>query len=495
MTRNRNRPSPQAWAELRFSVIAGLLASPPPRGQLQNELKRLASKRWLHPVTGEWVTFGVSTIERWFYKAREAQEPQKVLTRQVRQDRGLMRSMSAALLAALYQQYKDHKRWSYKLHADNLAALAKLKPKLGTCPSYSTICRCMKSRGWLPKRLPRNPTPGQRKAFERLEEREVRSFERQHAHALWHYDFHEGSLRVVDADGEWHTPVLFGLLDDCSRYCCHAQWYLVENTENLVHGKTQAILKHGLPREEMHDNGGAMRAAENLNGLKWLGVEPRPTLAYSPWQNGKQESFWNQIEGRVLPMLENCSELSLDFLNHATLAWVAQEYNVTRHDELGCSPMERLLDRPSVGRVAPDMATLRIAFCAEEHRTLRRSDRTVSIKGVRFELPSRLDTLARPLVRFRRWDLSQAWVLCDRTQDVLAHIRPVDKAKNADGRRRTVEPSTSWPPETGELDSDPVAPLMRQYLAEYAATGLPPAYLPKDEILLSTPASTKDENE
>ena len=53
------------------------------------------------------------------------QQPQKVLTRQVRRDRGVMRAMSAALLAQLHQQYKAHRRWSYKLHADNVAALVK----------------------------------------------------------------------------------------------------------------------------------------------------------------------------------------------------------------------------------------------------------------------------------------------------------------------------------------------------------------------------------
>ncbi|MFN8624303.1 MAG: hypothetical protein U0869_26465, partial [Chloroflexota bacterium] len=43
------------------------------------------------------------------------------------------------------------------------------------------------------------------------------SFEATHNHALWHYDFHHGSLRVVDADGTWHTPKLLGFIDDRSR--------------------------------------------------------------------------------------------------------------------------------------------------------------------------------------------------------------------------------------------------------------------------------------
>jgi putative transposase len=42
-----------------------LLAAPPERGELQEQLKSLAAKKWHHPITGQWVQFGLSTIERW----------------------------------------------------------------------------------------------------------------------------------------------------------------------------------------------------------------------------------------------------------------------------------------------------------------------------------------------------------------------------------------------------------------------------------------------
>jgi hypothetical protein len=54
-------------------------------------------------------------------------------------------------------------------------------------------------------------------------------------------------------------------------------------------------------------------------------------------------------------------------------------------------------------------------------------------------------------------------------------LYPIDKERNADGRRRALP----QPDEVTE-PSKPVgiAPLLRQYMAEYAATGLPPAYIP-----------------
>ena len=80
--------SHERWAHLRFSVVGPLLASPPGRGELREELQRLAQKEWRHPVTGEGVRFAVSTIERWYYAARSGEDPVGVLRRKPRSDRG-----------------------------------------------------------------------------------------------------------------------------------------------------------------------------------------------------------------------------------------------------------------------------------------------------------------------------------------------------------------------------------------------------------------------
>ena len=78
-----------------------------------------------------------------------------------------------------------------------------------------------------------------------------------------------------------------------------------------------------------------MVAAETEQGLTRLGIVAEHTLPYSPHQNGKQEFFWNQVEGRLLPMLEGVPDLTLRALNEATLAFVEMEYNRKTHSELG----------------------------------------------------------------------------------------------------------------------------------------------------------------
>src|SRR5208283_1373770 len=122
----------------------------------------------------------------------------------------------------------------------------------------------------------------------------------------------------------------------------------------------------------MSDNGGAMTAAEITEGLTRLGIIHETTLPYSPYQNAKQESFWGQVEGRLLAMLEGVDDLTLAMLNEATQAWVELEYNREVHSEIGQTPLARFLTGPDVSRPSPDSAELRLAFTRAENRIQRR---------------------------------------------------------------------------------------------------------------------------
>lgn len=469
------------WARLRFAIVGPLLAAPPARGELRAALARLAEQSWRHPVTAEPVRFGVSTLERWYYAARSARrDPVARLRRRVRQDAGRPRRLSPPLRLALAAQYTAHPRWSYQLHADNLAVLVAADPGLAPMPSYATVRRCMRAQGMVrQRRPPARGTPGAERAAHRLERLEVRSYEAEYVHGLWHLDFHDGSRQVLTHARGWQRPVLLGVLDDRSRLACHVQWYLEETAEVLVHGLSQAVQKRALPRALMTDNGAAMRADEVEQGLHDLGIVHETTLPYSPYQNAKQESFWATVEGRLMAMLEGVEDLTLERLNEATQAWVELEYNRTRHSELGAAPLARYLEGPDVGRPAPASEDLRRAFRAEITRAQRRSDGTISLAGRRFEIPSRFRHVERVVVRYARWDLCAVHLIDPHSRTVLGALYPLDKTRNADGRRRRLEDDATDPPAPRPAPAAPaMAPLLRRLIADYAATGLPPAYLP-----------------
>ncbi len=471
------------WAHFRFSVVGPLLAAPPKKGQLQSELKRLAQKQWQHPVTGALTRLGTSTIERWYYQAlRSPQDPVGALSRKIRSDQGTPRSLSAPLRELIARQFRQHRDWSYQLHADNLAVQVKEDARLGPMPAYESVRRYMQAHGMLKRRRPggKRRTAGTEAAEARFEQREVRSYESEYVNALWHLDFHHGSVPVLTAPGEWVYPLLLAVIDDHSRLCCHLQWYLGETAEQLVHGLSQALMKRGLPRALMSDNGSAMVARETTQGLARLGIVHERTLPYSPYQNGKQESFWGPVEGRLLAMLDGVQDLTLGALNEATLAWTEMEYNRQKQSEIGCSPLSRFIGGKDVGRRCPGSEILRQAFTDECSRKQRQSDGTISVEGIRFEVPSRCRHLRGLTIRYAHWDLSHVYQSDARSGAVLARLYPQDKHKNADGHRRVREP-VSGCGETGPLaPSGEMAPLLRKLIAEYAATGLPPAYLPTE---------------
>ena len=309
----------------------------------------------------------------------------------------------------------------------------------GPCRATRRVCRFMKGQGLLRARKRRHREHPDGEPFVA---RETRSYEVTHVHGLWHLDFHEGSRPVLAADGQWQKPQLLGVLDDRSRLCCHLQWYLEETAEALIHALSQAFQKRGLPRALLTDNGAAMIAAETAEGLERLGIVHHTTLPYSPEQNGKQESFWGQIEGRLLPMLEGEPELSLDAAQH-------------RHPGLGRRGI------PAQGALRDSRDSARPLPARPQRRPrkpqLRRPPARVPHRGLAQTAPQRRHRHRRaacasrsppPTARSRSSDCaspagtSPASTLVDpRSGDHLATLLPLDKARNAERVRRVVAPA------------------------------------------------------
>jgi hypothetical protein len=177
-------------------------------------------------------------------------------------------------------------------------------------------------------------------------------------------------------------------------------------------------------------------------------------------------------------MLEGVADLTLDQLNDVSQPWVELEYNRKVHSEIGQPPLHRFINHKNVAQPCPSTEQLQRAFTTEVRRAQRRSDGTLTLEGIRFEVPSRLGHLPELWLRYASWDLSTVYLADPKTGAILDRIYPVDKKKNAEGRRAPRAGAPTSPP---PLPPSGLAPLLQKIIHQYATTGLPPAYLPQTQ--------------
>ena len=463
------------WAEHRFSVIGNLLANPPMQGKLRERIRELAKQTYLHPLTGQKKRWSVSSLERWYYIAKDSENPVDELFRKAYPRQENKPFANERITALLKKQYLEHPGWTQTIHYENLQALVRSDPTLGDLPSYSSLCRWLKARGMLRQKRKKEETSSYLTSRNTFSSRETRSFEAPFPGNLWHLDFHKARRRVLTARGEWIVPSLLAILDDHSRLICHMQWYEEETTDVLVHGFCQALLKRGVPWKLLNDNGSSMTSCEFIEGLERLSIEAHTTLPYCPEQNGKQERFFGTLESRLMSQLENKKELTLKELNDFSAAWMELGYNNQIHKETGKSPVSALLASKNLHREAPSQADLTFAFTRQVTRKPRHFDASISIDGTRYEIPWVYRHLKKVIVRTKSWDLSTAWLVEEDGKKPIAKIHPINKASNSQAVRRLTQPQEH----TATEKEDSISPLIAEMMAEYAATGLPMPYIEK----------------
>lgn len=136
----------RTWAEFRLAVVGHLLVRPLQRGELAVEVRSLSEKKWIHPISGEPVVFGCSTIERWYYiRLNNAETRLRALSR-TRSDAGIHRSLNRQVRNYLTGQAKNHRSWSYHQHHQILVRTMNERD-WGLPPSYPTVRRYLRSIG------------------------------------------------------------------------------------------------------------------------------------------------------------------------------------------------------------------------------------------------------------------------------------------------------------------------------------------------------------
>jgi putative transposase len=179
--------------------------------------------------------------------------------------------------------------------------------------------------------------------------------------------------------------------------------------------------------------------------------------------------------------------ITLEILNEMTQAWVEQDYHKRVHSEIKETPLKRFLESKNVLRPAPSLSEIRKAFRTTARRTLRKTDSTITLDGVRFQVPSIYSHLQELTVRYARWDLGEAELVNEDTRRSVTTLYPVDKLSNSQGNRAPKTEELPAPVKVNEdeeildLKRDHLAPLIARCLRDHAREFPLPTHIPLSE--------------
>ena len=180
-----------------------------------------------------------------------------------------------------------------------------------------------------------------------------------------------------------------------------------------------------------------------------------------------------------MAMLEGVSELTLELLNSATQAWVEQEYQRTRPHRDRCTPLARYPRRPR--RSTRECPAARPCAAPSAWRSRAPSGAAMARSAWRASasrFPRATGTCSTSICAM------PAGTWRHRLVDARTRHRAV-RALSAGQVRQRQWPApcarTRMPDPHAAATRSGMAPLLRRLMAEYAATGLPPAYLPTDQ--------------
>jgi len=248
------------------------------------------------------------------------------------------------------------------------------------------------------------------------------AFAKAHANEMWQADTMFGPY-VKHGPKRVQTK-LIAFIDDASRVCCHAEFFLAENTDTLIKALKSALYKRGVPEAMYVDNGSIYTSKEITQICARVGC----LLCHAPLRDGaakgKVERFFRTVRTNFL-----CRTLDLGNireLNRAFAAWVEDEYNGREHSVLKMRPIDRFgLDLSRIRFLPPKEVNDELFFLEQDRQVL--ADNTFSLKNVRFEAPRDLRS-RKVQVRFDRSNFSGATVFYKGER--MGKARPVDYIAN-----------------------------------------------------------------
>lgn len=358
-------------ALFRLSVLGPLINRDQlDHGELKQTIRNLAEQPYAIPGSHR-CYLSEKTIESWYY--RYQREHIDGLTPKVRSDRGQSK-LPIELQEAILQSKRDNPKRSLDeikrlLETHGIAAQGELK--------RSSIHRLLQHHGL----SSRSALPGVAEEF--------RSFEVEHCGDIWYGDVMHGPKVIIK--GRLRKAYLVSLMDDASRLIAHTAFCPGETALDVEGVLKQALLKRGLPKKLVIDNGAAYRAKSLQSICARLTIKLVYCRPYRPQGKAKLERWHRVVRDQFLSELTSKHLQSLEGLNAYLWAWIESVYHRRPHSALnGLTPLQRWQKDLSIMRSLGPYAThLDELFYHRIQRKVRK-DGTVSFLGQRFEVPYKL---------------------------------------------------------------------------------------------------------
>jgi putative transposase len=358
-------------ALFRYGVIADLAQCQEGERGLCALLREKAAKSYRIPGSRR-SRVAVGTIRDWLRAYRrggfEALRPKS------RSDMGQPRAIPQSVSDLLCSIKDDNPALSVAL----VIKEAKKAALPEECPLAPATVHRLLSRAGLMDKKPEQPATKDRRRF---------AFDK--AGELWMSDVMHGPAVFSDHRRKRKT-YLIALLDDATRVIPHAAFALSENTTAFLPVLKQAIRRRGLPLRLYCDNGAVYRSHHLSLVCAKLGICLIHSRPYMPQGRGKLERWFRSVRMQFLPLLTEADVKSLETLNRRLWAWIEGEYHMSPHKGLdGTTPLDRWTQSSERVRL-PDKHCDLDELCLFEHKRKVQKDRTISLKGVVYEVDAAL---------------------------------------------------------------------------------------------------------
>jgi putative transposase len=426
-------------ALFRLSVL-GPLASRDQfeRGEVKKIIKELADKTY-HIPGSKRTHISYQAIEKWYYAwlkgGIDALAPKE------RSDKN-QSQFSEEVKQALLSIKKDNP-------ARSINTVIYLIEKQGVVQkdtlARSTVHRFLKNHQ-LSKRTLADSENIERRAFVAL-----------HAGDIWHGDVLHGPS--IPTKKGFCKTYLVSFMDDASRLITHSTFCLGETALDVEGVLKQAILKRGIPKKIIIDNGAAYRANSLQSICASLEIRLIYCRPYEPQGKGKLERYHRTFRELFLNEINIQAILNLDDLNARLWAWVEHVYHQRPHCGLHQkTPLERFREdlihiRP-VGAKAPYLDDI---FYHRVSRQIRK-DGTLSFEGQWYEVPH--GYVGQTVILVIDPHEKKAIRIENEIGDKLAPVTPLDKKSNLHRRRQR-------PETTSLITKKPVLDAVEQAYQDY----------------------------